>query len=334
MDWTHLCLSSLNECALKFRILDSLFEEKTSMWEGVPIYVSLVLFLGLGVTVGILEGMQIAFFAVSRMTAKERNINQWSRLTCNLLFKDEQGGGDDSGLAGFLVGRQLLVAACFIVIARVTTPELKDGQDNILHLSDRMQNFLNTGLLGAFVTTVLFSIAWQLVAAAFPVTFLGNPVSYTLLRACMIVEATGICSFVWVMSEVQEHFFNYQDDVEHIGTAEERAAKGKRDNNKNIANTSRLAGGAFPANFGVSKKQGAAYETYSMQDLNEHMNDLKKQLEGAKNEDEREALEREIDTLETVIQEQKKKIATRGQSGRSDIANREVTEDMDDSLDP
>ena len=146
MDWTHLCLSSLNECALKFRILDSLFEEKTSMWEGVPTYVSLVLFLGLGVTVGILEGMQIAFFAVSRMTAKERNINQWSRLTCNLLFKDEQGGGDDSGLAGFLVGRQLLVAACFIVIARVTTPELKDGQDNILHLSDRMQNFLNTGL--------------------------------------------------------------------------------------------------------------------------------------------------------------------------------------------
>mmetsp|Transcript_8222 Transcript_8222/g.10750 ORF Transcript_8222/g.10750 Transcript_8222/m.10750 type:complete len:305 (-) Transcript_8222:890-1804(-) len=43
-------------------VLLALFDEKTSMWENVPMIVTVVLFIGLMLVVGMLEGMQIAFF--------------------------------------------------------------------------------------------------------------------------------------------------------------------------------------------------------------------------------------------------------------------------------
>ena len=55
-------------------------------------------------------------------------------------------------------------------------------------LPDGMQDFLNFGFQGALITTILGSISWQLVADAFPIAFLSNPVTYYLLRCVYIYQ--------------------------------------------------------------------------------------------------------------------------------------------------
>jgi len=52
--------------------LAALFQGKTTMWDGVPEAVSVIMFFLLMSVVGLLEGMQIAFFAVAKVPVSER----------------------------------------------------------------------------------------------------------------------------------------------------------------------------------------------------------------------------------------------------------------------
>merc|ERR1711957_380254 len=160
----------------------------TTMWEGVPNWLTIILFFLFMSVVGMLEGMQIAFFAVARMTEEERSKSAWAKRTCDLLFE-----GDGHNLPGFMIGRQMFVTLCFFIIARVTTVKLNEGDENIFGVGDLTQSFFETGLLGALITTIVASIAWQLVASAFPMAFLSTPVTYVLLRCCLGLEWTGLC---------------------------------------------------------------------------------------------------------------------------------------------
>merc|ERR1712100_725365 len=90
---------------------------------------------------------------------------------------------------------------------------------------DGFQSFLNTGLLAALITTIIGSIAWQLVAGAFPIAFLSNPVVYFFLRWCLFLESTGICSGAWVIARVAELIMGWKTDERYVGTAEERKRK-------------------------------------------------------------------------------------------------------------
>ena len=103
-------------------------------------------------------------------------------------------------------------------IARVTSVSIPDGEENIFGVSDQLQEFFNTGLLGAVITTIVGSIAWQLVAAAFPLAFLANPLTYILLRICLLLEATGICSGAWVIAAVLKKIIGYQRDEVYSGS--------------------------------------------------------------------------------------------------------------------
>lgn len=128
-----------------------------------------------------------------------------------------------SVLAAFLIGRQILVTVCTFFIARITTPDptsIRSGE-NIFGVSDGAQALFNTGLLGAFVTTVLASLAWRIVAASFPVGFLSNPLVYVILRLCLIIEATGVCSAAWLLALINKQIFGYQDDQVYIGRPED-----------------------------------------------------------------------------------------------------------------
>jgi hypothetical protein len=69
------------------------------------------------------------------------------------------------------------------------------------------------------------------VASAFPVAFLSNPLVYLLLRLCLILEASGICSAAWVLALIHKRIAGYQVDEVYIGTPEERAAKESSDEN-------------------------------------------------------------------------------------------------------
>merc|ERR1712048_1152449 len=108
--------------------------------------------------VGMLEGMQIAFFAVAKLSKAEQGQNKFTKMTCKLLFK-----GNGKNLPGFMVGRQLCVVTCFFVVARVTTQNVGDDDTNVMGLPDGIQGFLNLGFQGALLTIILGSITWQLV---------------------------------------------------------------------------------------------------------------------------------------------------------------------------
>jgi len=199
----------------------ALFDGKTTMWEGVPPGLSVMVFCILVGIVGMLEGMQIAFFAVAKITEKERGDSLFTKATCELLYS-----GEGNNLPAFMVGRQLCVVSCMIFVARVTSVDVKGGE-NIFGVGDGVQELFNTGFLGATLLTILGSISWQLLAAAFPLQFLANPLTYILLRWCLFLESTGICQGAWVIAAVTRKLLGYQRDEVYIGTAEEREAKKK-----------------------------------------------------------------------------------------------------------
>jgi len=214
------CLFSCVVLGFSFAVtLEALFADKTTMWEGVPAWLAVIVFFILMSVVGMLEGMQIAFFAVAKIPASERGDSVWALRTCNLLYS-----GEGNNLPGFMVGRQLCVVSCMLFIARVTSVDVAaDGSENIFGASNGFQELFNTGLLGAFITTIVASISWQLVASAFPIAFLSNPITYILLRWCLLLESTGICAGAWVIAAVHKSISGFQRDEVYIGTAESRA---------------------------------------------------------------------------------------------------------------
>jgi len=234
--WIRILISCGLVIAAFIYTLGALFAKKTTMWEGIPPIVSILFFFALMCVVGMLEAIQIAFYAVARITEEERNKNIWAKKSCQLLFH-----GDN--LPAFLVGRQLMVVSCFFIIARCTTMDIAEGESNVMGVSDSVQKFFDTGLLGALITTTVGSIAWRLLASAFPMAFISTPITYILLRACLFLEGTGICNGAWVIARIVKKFAGYQPDEVYIGTAEERAAK-KHADDDNVLNVE--AGHMYP----------------------------------------------------------------------------------------
>ena len=225
------CLFSCAVLCFSFAVtLEALFNDKTTMWEGVPAWLAVIVFFILMSVVGMLEGMQIAFFAVAKIPASERGDSVWALKTCTLLYS-----GEGNNLPGFMVGRQLCVVSCMLFIARVTSVSVADdGSENIFGASSGWQELFNTGLLGAFITTIVASISWQLVASAFPIAFLSSPITYILLRWCLFLESTGICAGAWVIAAVHKKIAGFQRDEVYIGTAESRAKMDMSDHSARI----------------------------------------------------------------------------------------------------
>jgi silicon transporter len=221
------CVGSLAILGISFAVtLAGLFQGKTTMWEVVPDSAAVVIFFLLMCVVGLLEGMQIAFFAVAKIPASKRGDSVFAKKTCELLFK-----GEGHNLPGFMIGRQLCVVSCMFFIARVTSldVDVDAGEETLWGVSAALQKFFNTGQLGAIITTIVASIAWQLVASAFPIAFLSNPFTYIFLRICLFLESTGICSGAWVLAWIHKKITGFQRDEVYIGTAEERAANNHAD---------------------------------------------------------------------------------------------------------
>jgi hypothetical protein len=79
----------------------------------VPDGAAVVVFVFLMCVVGLLEGMQIAFFAVAKIPV-------FAKKSCELLFK-----GEGRNLPpGFMIRRQLCVVSCMFFIARVTSTDV------------------------------------------------------------------------------------------------------------------------------------------------------------------------------------------------------------------
>lgn len=201
--------------------LQALLQGQTTSYSGIPEWGTILLFVALLGIVGLLEGMQIAFLSVAKLPEDQRGNNRVANETCEVLFR-----GRGRNLPSFMIGRQICVVACFFIIARIVTVDVEVGtDDNIFNVSDPVQRFFNTGTLGAVITTIFGSIIPQLLASAFPIHFLSNPLSYVFLRLCLLLEATGIASGSWVLASIHKRVNCLRNDAVYIGTAEERAAR-------------------------------------------------------------------------------------------------------------
>jgi len=205
-------------CALT---LSALYHGETTMWPGVPDSVSVIALIVLLIFVGLLEGMQIALFAVVNLPADEMKKHPKAAKSCDLTFSG-------NNLQAFLVGRQMCVTLGMFVVARITSCDVHAGEENIFGVSDRVESFFNTGLPGAVITTLVGSLAWRIIASSFPVAFLEFPAIYTIIRLCLVVEASGVCSATWLLALVHKRMMGYQLDEVYIGTLEERAAASKK----------------------------------------------------------------------------------------------------------
>jgi silicon transporter len=194
-------------------------------YPSIPNGVNVFLFFFFMAIVGMLEGMQIAFFAVAKLPASSRGTSFFGQKTCDLLFK-----GNGQNLPGFMIGRQLTVVFSFFLVGAITGLNIKEGEGkNIFGIQDSAQKFLNFGFHGAVITTILASISWQLAASAFPIAFLNNPVTYVLLVIALILEFIGICSGAWVIARIIKSVLGYQYDEVYVGTPEERMANNHGD---------------------------------------------------------------------------------------------------------
>merc|ERR1712032_1092984 len=175
--------------------LAALFQGKTSIktkYPSITVGVSVFLFFFFMCVVGMLEGMQIAFFAVAKLPPSERGTSMFGKMTCDLLFK-----GNGANLPGFMIGRQLTVVASFFLVGSITS--------------------------------MLASITWQLAASAFPIAFLNNPFTYILLVIALFLEFIGLCAGAWVCARIMKTVLKYQYDEVYVGTPEERAANNHAD---------------------------------------------------------------------------------------------------------
>lgn len=223
-------------------IIHEILLHHTSMWSGVPPGVSIAIFFLILIYVGILEGLQIAIFAVSTMDMS-------SAVPVNIPTQEATNGNGNNGevdlennnnsptptalptatptqlvpisktakkncdlvlgkksFASFVVGRQICVTLLMFVVARISTidsshPDFKDGYTTF-GVSSSFQNFINTGMLGAFVTTILGSLIFRVIASQYPMEFLSNPVVYPVLKICLMLESTGIMRFSNAMAKI------------------------------------------------------------------------------------------------------------------------------------
>ena len=189
--------------------ITALLDGKSGMWEGVSPTVSIIIFFCLLCLVGLMEGLQIAAFALLNMPDDELSSHTIAHKNCTLMY-------DGKNLQSFLVGRQIFVAALMFIVARIATISIDDGQTNIFNVSNGFQAFLDTGLLGAVILTIIGSLAWRVIASSFPLLFMSNPIIYIIIRACFILESTGVCSTAWLIALVCQKIFRLKSDDAYL----------------------------------------------------------------------------------------------------------------------
>jgi len=222
--WIRVLLSCTILLVAFYVTLYALFMGKTTMWEGVPSYISIVVFFLLMSFVGMMEGMQIATFAVVNMPEHVIRESPVAKANCDLVFRD-------TNFQAFLIGRQICVTVCQFMIARIITINVGDNE-NLLGVSDALQILLfDTGILGAIITTIGASLCWRIIAANFPLAFMSNPLITVILRICLVCEGTGICSSAFVLARGQKYILKFQTDEQYgiIGSSSDST-----NNNNNV----------------------------------------------------------------------------------------------------
>jgi hypothetical protein len=194
--------------------LECLIRGWTTMWPGVTAGASIAVLFSLLVVVGVMEGLQIALFAVAKMDAGAYERTHKAAFTnCRLVFRG-------ANLEAFLIGRQIFVTVCMFLVANIISVDPKHPEIVALASSfgvgTAVQGFINTGLLGAMVTTILGSLVWRVVASCCPLAFLSVPGIGVAIRMCLLCEASGIMSAAWLLAKVQQSVLRFKPDAFYV----------------------------------------------------------------------------------------------------------------------
>ncbi len=192
---------------------DALWHDETTMYPGLSTISNFVLFFGLVCFLGLLEGIQIAAFAVVKLPSHIVASNPAADANCQLVFSGRN-------FKAVLIGRQICVTTSMFLLARITTTDVdptdlidtSTTMSTVLGLPAGIQDFFNTGLPGALITTIVASLWWRILAASFPIAFMGNPVVYWTIRLCLCLEASGVFSAAWLLADGIKRMLGYQPD--------------------------------------------------------------------------------------------------------------------------
>jgi hypothetical protein len=195
----------------------AVFHGQTDMYPGIPNAATAVLLLILLGLIGMMEGMQIALFAVVNLPTETLKHHAVARANCDLTFAG-------NNFQAFLIGRQVCVTFALFILATILTIDvdltpLRDGTRplTVMGVNEGMQEFLNSGLPGALVTTILASLAWRIIASSFPIAFMSSPLVSLSIHFCLLLEATGLFSSAWTCAAAHKQLVGFKSDEDYIG---------------------------------------------------------------------------------------------------------------------
>jgi hypothetical protein len=165
-----------------------------------------------------LEAMQIALFAVVNLPQEVLEDSPTAQTNCKLVFHG-------ANFKAFLIGRQICVTTCMFLLARITTTDIdttQPGVETVLNVNNGIQDFFNTGLPGALITTIVASLAWRIVASSFPIAFMANPFVNITIRLCLLLETSGVFSAAWLLADFLKAVVGFQPDEVYIGQLGQR----------------------------------------------------------------------------------------------------------------
>jgi hypothetical protein len=215
--WGRVAVSTIFlACALSVTCA-ALWHGETTMYPGLTTMATFALFFGLVCFLGLLEAIQIAAFAVVKLPAHIVAESPAADANCQLVFKGRN-------FKAVLIGRQICVTTSMFLLARITTTNVDPNDladtsttmSTVLNLPAGIQDFFNTGLPGALITTIVASLWWRILAASFPIAFMGNTVVYWTIRLCLFLESTGVFSAAWLLADGIKWMSGLQPDETYL----------------------------------------------------------------------------------------------------------------------
>jgi len=208
--WLRVTLSVVLLLFALVTVFTAIFRGETKMFDGVPSWVSVLLFVGLILLVGMMDALQIAICAVVYIPEEQL----WQHPTALRNMERVRG----KRLRSFLLGRQIGQTVVQFLLARITTLDVPIGEnDNIWGVSDLVQKMFNGGVLGAIIATVLASLSWRVLASNFPLAFLSSPFSRPIIGLCLLAERTGVINIAWSLAAVHRKVAGFKPDEYYLG---------------------------------------------------------------------------------------------------------------------
>ena len=217
--WIQVSISLCLLCFSFAILFTALYQGRTTAWDGMPPYVSTIIFIVVVLVVGMMDGLQIALMAALRMPVETIENYPVAKRNCDVVFRG-------NNVEAFLVGRQMFQTLIQFSIARMISFDTS-VTDNIFGVSDSVQKVFNSGVLGALITTIIASLSWRVVANAFPLVFLSNPASRPIIYLCFCAEGTGLGNIAWIIARGYEKLFGLKHDDYYLGSSSYNATAKK-----------------------------------------------------------------------------------------------------------